>query len=179
MGRNGQGYGRSRRLKIIELLIVVGIVVIVAAIAIPAFASQAKKTVLRRNADTLALEVKSRIALDECGCDLSAEIADDVRSGDLGEFINPCSGSRAIVCDLHDAAASQPPAVLVSDDPAFAFRTFRPSSDVRSRLAGTLVVSISGTGGASSVDVYFVDPDGSPSPSPSAVGITGETALLQ
>jgi type II secretory pathway pseudopilin PulG len=181
VARRTQDLERSGRLRVLELLIVAVIVIVVAVIAIPAFASQAKKTVLQRNADTLALQVKSQIALEDCTPTLGAALVADLRSGELGEYVNPCSGSRAIVsADAPTASAiTLRPAVLVTDEPQYTFKGFSPSAATKSRLAGTLIVSISTSGGASTVDVYYVDLDGGPSPSPSALAISGEAALVQ
>jgi type II secretory pathway pseudopilin PulG len=166
---------------VLELLIVAAIVIVVAAIAIPAFASQARKTVLERNADTLALQVKSHIALGDCTPTLGAALVADLRSGELGDYVNPCGGSRAVVsaCTPSASTIARRPAVLVTDDPRYTFKGFSPSAATKSRLAGTLIVSISTSGGASTVDVYYVDLDGGPSPSPSVLAISGDAALSQ
>jgi type II secretory pathway pseudopilin PulG len=181
MARRTQDLERSGRLRVLELLIVAVIVIVVAAIAIPAFGSRAKETALQRNAGSLALQVKSHIALEDCTPTLAAALVADLRSGELGEYVNPCSGSRAIVsADAPSASAStRRPAVLVTDEPQYTFESFIPSAATKSRLAGTLIVSISTSGGVPTVDVYYVDRDGGPSPSPSALGISGEATLAQ
>ena len=172
------GRARHARSSVIEMLIVIAIVGVVAALAIPAFASQAKRSVLRQNAESLALQMKSYLALDldpayvadgdqatSAGAGqgaLSTTLAGALRSGTAGRFVNPYSGSRVIVCaSAPPASASHArPAVWITDDAHYASAQFRSSATTRSQLAGTVLVVFVARDGRSTIDVFFVDASG-------------------
>jgi hypothetical protein len=165
----------GRRLPVLQAVIVFAVAALVAGLAIPALAAQAKSSVLKQNQAALALQVKAEmVLLPDTGLPLDASrfgddeasapaaLAADLRRGAAGSFVNPYGGSAAIVCSdappASDAASS--PAVWITDDPHYSSATFRPSQLSRSRLAGCLVVAFSWESGATRVDVYYVDADG-------------------
>jgi type II secretory pathway pseudopilin PulG len=194
MRRTTQRYN-GLHFSVLQLLIVCAITGVVAALAIPAFGAQAKKSVLRQNAETLALQVKSDLALDHsleyvadgdgavAGDDdpqaLSTALSGALRSGAPGHFVNPFSGSRAIVCAAAPPASSAfaRPAVWITDDPHYAYAQFRPSAVTRSQLAGALVVAFVTRDGVGTVDVYFVDGAGERSPAAAALALSDDDTL--
>ena len=175
MRRRTSESGDGRRLPVLQLLIVCAIAGVVAALAIPAFGGQAKRSVLRQNAQALALQVQTYLALDlstEYVADsdgavahadghgaLSTELSGALRSGAAGRFANPISGSGAVVCAGAPPASSglARPAVWITDDPHYAYAQFRSSAVTKSQLAGTLVVVFVTRDGVGTVDVFFVD----------------------
>jgi hypothetical protein len=185
----------GRRFSVLQLLIVCAIAAAVAALAIPAFGVQARKSVLRQNAETLALQVKSDLAFDldvvydadgdtaVAGDDglraLSMALSGALRSGDAGRFVNPFSGSRAIVCAAESPASSAlaRPAVWITDDQHYAYMQFNSSAVTRSQLAGTLVVALVTRDGVGTVDVYFVDGAGERSPDAAALALSVDGTL--
>lgn len=178
----GTGVAKGgRRLSALQALIVFAVVGLVAALAIPALATQAKTSVLGQNQDALALQVRTQVALgpdatfatyaslptdDSNAAALSAALSEDLRSGAAGRFVNPVSGSAAIVSGAPPASGSAAqPAVWITDDPHYAYAAFRPTEVTSSGLAGTLVVAFAGKGDGTSIDVYYVDARGRRSPS--------------
>lgn len=163
---------------VLQVLIVCAIVAAVAGIGLPVYASQAKDTVLRENAASLGLQVKSRLALDlyggfvadgdgdeACGADgsVSAALARALRAGEAGRFKNPVSGSTAIVCQSEpprDAGLARP-AVWITDDHAFAYGSFSASAALSHDLEGTLLVVFVGRDDrTSAIDVFCVERGG-------------------
>jgi hypothetical protein len=175
---------------VVQALIVFAIVAVVAALAIPAYAARAKDSVLRTNAKTLELEVKSYLAVgledDAATADetetgnarSAAEIIADAlvrpRNGVSGYYVNPLSGSHAIVLQtaLPPIAASTPPAVWITDDQGYAYSAFTASPETKSRLGGTLmIVFLTHAGHTIDLDVFYVDPAGRRSQSFGTVAI--------
>jgi hypothetical protein len=183
----------GRRFSVLQLLIVCTIAALVAALAIPAFGAQARKSVLRQNAETLALQVKNDLALDRspgyvaegdrAAGDgpqaLSTDLSVTLRSGEAGHFVNPFSGSRAIVCAVAPAASTAlaRPAVWITDDQHYAYAQFRSSAVTRSQLAGTLVVAFVTRDGVERVDVYFVDGAGERAHSAAALALSDDDTV--
>ena len=190
MRRRTSESGHGRRLPVLQLLIVCAIAGVVAALAIPAFGAQAKRSILRQNAQTLALQVQTDLALDlstEYVADsdgaaadddglgaLSTELSGALRGGAAGHFVNPISGSGAIVCAEATPASSglARPAVWITDDQHYAYAQFKPSAVTRSQLAGTLVVAFVTRDGVGTVDVFFVDDTGERSPVAAALALS-------
>lgn len=178
---------------VVQALIVFAIAGIVAAMAIPVYAARAKESVLRENAQTLELEVKSYLALDLDATYVadSATVAGagmDQRSASLviaqalrgrgdrtsAYYVNPLGGSRAIVCQttLPSTAGDTPPAVWITDDQRYAYAAFTASPTTKSRLRGTLmIVFISESGRTSGIEVFYVDAAGQRSPTATVLAI--------
>jgi type II secretory pathway pseudopilin PulG len=170
----------------LETLIVLGIVGLIAAVGIPAYASQAQKSVLRQNAQSLALQVKSYLALDlspayvadgeQAGGGegtVSTALSGALRSGTAGRFTNPFSGSRVIACESAPPASPSRarPAVWITDDAHYDYAAFRTSATTESQLAGTLVVVFVTEAGVNSVEVFYVDAHGGRSPAAAALAL--------
>ena len=174
-------------LPVIQLLIVVAIVGIVAAMAIPVYAARAKESVLRQNAKTLELEVRSYLAASLDATCVAADktvagagtyeqrgafevIAQTLRGpadGISASYVNPLCGSHAIVSQatLPSAAGSPPPAVWITDDQHYAYAAFTASPTTKSRLRGTLmVVFVTHGGRTSGIEIFYVDGAGKRSP---------------
>jgi type II secretory pathway pseudopilin PulG len=171
---------------VLEALIVFAIVGLVAAIGIPAYASQAQKSVLRQNAQSLSLQVKNYLALDlspayvadgeQAGGGegaVSTALGGALRSGTAGRFTNPMSGSRVIVCESAPPASPSRarPAVWITDDAHYAYAAFRTSATTKSQLAGTLVVVFVAEAGVNSVEVFYIDAHGGRSPAAVALAL--------
>jgi len=194
MTRQTPRRGTDTGFAVIQALIVLAITGIVAAMAIPVYAARAKESVLRENAKTLELEVKSYLALglgatyvtdnetvagagtdDERGA--SEVIAQALRGpgeGISAYYVNPLCGSHAIVCQtaLPSTAGDTPPAVWTTDDQRYAYGAFTASPTTKSRLRGTLmVVFITHSGRTSGMEVFYVDASGERSPTSTALAI--------
>jgi hypothetical protein len=157
---------------VVQTLIVLGIAVVVAAIAIPVYATKAKDSVLQQNAGSLVLQIKGCVALDldptyvadgDADGSLSTTIARALRApgaGSWGHYVNPLSGSDRILCQT--ASPTSPgdlrPAVWITDDQRYAFAAVGSSATMRSQLAGTLLVVFTPVGGpASAVDIFYIN----------------------
>ena len=191
MRRRTAESGHKRRLPALQLLIVCAIAGVVAALAIPAFGGQAKRSILRQNAQTLALQVQTDLALDlstvyvadsdGAAADdddiqaLSTELSGALRSRAAGRFVNPFSGSGAVVCAGAPPTSSDlaRPAVWITDDQHYAYAQFKSSAVTRSQLAGTLVVAFVTRDGVGTVDVFFVDGAGERSSLAAALALSG------
>jgi hypothetical protein len=170
----------GRRLPVLQALIVLAVAGLVAALAIPALAAQAKTSVLRQNQVELALQIRTHVVLcadatqaggvtSSSGAGAAAAIASTLsgeqRSGQGGRFSNPFSGSSAIVySSAPPAARATRPGVWVTDDARYAYAAFRPSQITRSQLAGSLVVVAVEDGDTVTFDVSYVDSHGRRSP---------------
>src|SRR5664279_3750662 len=102
MTRRTPEHQTRKTFTVIQALIVFAIVGVFAGIAIPVYASRAKDSVLRQNADSLALQVRSYLALDldpvyiadadkAPGADqddVSTTLAAALRSGTAGRYLN-------------------------------------------------------------------------------------------
>jgi type II secretory pathway pseudopilin PulG len=164
----------------IEVLIVFAIVGVFAGIAIPVYASRAKDAVLRQNADSLALQVRSYLALDlapayvadgdpAAGASqnaVSTALAAALRSGSAGRFLNPYSGSRTVLCQSEPptSARGARPAVWITDDPHYAYDAITCSTVTKDQLAGTLLVVFVTQGTTETVDVFYIDAAGERAP---------------
>jgi hypothetical protein len=166
MRRSADDLRRSRRIRILELVVITVVAAAVAALAIPAFAAKARQTVLHENGDTLALQLRSHLVLDEDPCALEADLQRDLRSGELGSFVNPYSGSAEILCDddVREGTAPARPAVLFTSDQRYARAALKTSATTVSELAGTLIVCLVTRDGALTADVGFVRADGTAAP---------------
>jgi hypothetical protein len=171
----------GRRFTVLQALIVFAVAGLVAALAIPAFAAQAKTSVLRQNQAQLALQIKTQVVLaaDTTGVTgvfsssdaaaaaaITSALSEGQRSGQDGRFSNPLSGSSAIVCsNAPPASRAAGPAVWITDNAAYAATAFRPSRPPCLQLAGSLVVVAVEKGDTVTLDVSYVDGHGRRSPS--------------
>ena len=181
MARRSRRRGSDAGFAVVQTLVVLAIAGIVAAMAIPVYAARAKESVLRQNAATLELEVKSYLAAgldDRDGeANASAVIAHALcgpGAGISAWYVNPLCGSRAVVCQtaLPAGTGSVPPAVWITDDQGYAFGEFTASTTTKSRLRGTLmIVSIVHDGRTSGVEVFYVDAAGHRSPTSTTIAI--------
>jgi hypothetical protein len=172
----------GRHHPVLQALIVLAVAGLVAALAIPAFAAQAKTSVLRQNQVQLALQVKTCLVLDTGSSDvngvssatdmgaataIASVLREEQHGGGDGHFGNPLSGSSAIVCSSTPPAArgSARPAVWVTDSADFAYAAFGPSRMARPQLAGSLVVAAVEKNDTVTIDIYYIDGHGRRSPS--------------
>jgi len=172
---------------VVQALIVFAIVGVFAGIAIPVYASRAKDTVLRQNADSLALQVRSYLALDldsayvadndrEPGIAqdaVSATLAAALRSGAAGRNLNPYSGSRTVLCQSEPptSASAARPAVWITDDQHYAYSAITRSIVTKDQLAGTLLVVFVAQGTTGTIDVFYVDAAGERAPLAAALAL--------
>jgi type II secretory pathway pseudopilin PulG len=170
----------GRRLPALEVLVVFAIVGVFAGIGIPVYAARAKDTVLRQNADSLALQTRSYLALDlapgyvadgdwppaTAQNAVSTTLAGALRSGTAGRYLNPYSGSRAVVCQSHPptSASGARPAVWITDDQHYAYAAITRTIVTEDQLAGTLLVVFVTSGSTQTVDVFYIDAAGARSP---------------
>ena len=187
MTRRASEHQTHKSFSVLQLLIVFAIVGVFAGIAIPVYASRAKDTVLRQNAGSLALQVRSYLALDldsayvadgdqAQGTDqdnVSAALAAALRSGTAGRFVNPYSRGRAVLCQSEPptSASGARPAVWITDDPHYAYAAITRSIVTRDQLAGTLVVAFVTQGATETIDVFYVDAAGERAPLAAALAL--------
>ncbi|HZL64928.1 MAG TPA: hypothetical protein VFD50_08340 [Thermoleophilia bacterium] len=187
MTRRTSEHQTGKGFTVIEALIVFAIVGVFAAIAIPVYASRAKDTVLRQNAGSLALQVRSYVALDLSpaylaesdqaqGTDqdaVSTTLAAALRNGVAGRYLNPYSGSRTVFCQSEPptSASVARPAVWITDDPHYAYSVITPSVITKDQLAGTLLVIFVTQGVSETVDVFYVDAAGERAPLAAALAL--------
>jgi len=166
---------------VVQTLVVLAIAGIVAAMAIPVYAARAKESVLRQNAATLELEVKSYLAAgldDSDGEENASAVIAHALCGPGAAisawYVNPLCGSRAVVSQtaLPAGAGGVPPAVWITDDQRYAHASFTASPTTKRRLRGTLmVVSITHDGRTSGVEIFYVDASGRRSPTATTIAI--------
>jgi hypothetical protein len=172
---------RDRGFAVLQLLIVCAVAAIVAAIALPVYASRAKDVVLQENTRNLERQVQSCLAVgldpafvpdgdrDADDDTLSATLSRVLRSGargDAGRYVNPLTGSTAIICQSAPpcAAGKNRPAVWITDDQDAAHEALAECGRTNAALAGTLLVVFDvDDGTTTSIDVFYVDRDGRPS----------------
>jgi hypothetical protein len=185
MMRTTSEHRTRRRVSAIQVLIVFAIVGVFAGIAIPVYASRAKDTVLRQNVDSLALQVRSYLALDlastyvadgdqsSCQEAVSTTLAAALRSGTAGRFLNPYGGSRDVVCRSAPPASASGarPAVWITDDQHYAYAAITRSFVTKDQLAGTLVVVFVTRGTTGTIDVFYIDAAGERSPLAAALAL--------
>ena len=166
---------------LLQLLIVCAIAAIVAAIALPVYASRAKGVVLQENARNLQEQVQTCLVtgLDPAFVpDGDADAGHDAVSttlsrilrcrarGDAGRYVNPLNGSTAIICRSAPPSTigKYRPAVWITDDQSAAREALADSGRTNAALAGTLLVVFRvDNGRTTSIDVFSVDRDGRPS----------------
>ena len=194
VSRQARSAGSQAGFAVVQTLIVFAVAGIIAAMAIPVYAARAKESVLRENAKTLELEVKSYLAL---GLDatyitdnetVAGAGTDDGRSaseiitralggpedGISAYYINPLCGSHAVVCQtaLPSTAGGVPPAVWITDDQRYAYGAFAASPTTKSWLRGTLmIVFITRGDRTSGIEVFYVDAAGQRSPTATTLAI--------
>ena len=149
--------------------------------------TRAKDTVLRQNADSLALQVRSYLALDldpayvadndqEPGIAqnaVSVTLAAALRSGAAGRYLNPYSGSRTVLCQSEPPSSTSGarPAVWITDDQHYAYDAITRSIVTKDQLAGTLLVVFVTQGATETIDVFYVDATGERAPVAAALAL--------
>ena len=194
MSRQARSAGSQAGLAVVQTLIVFAVAGIVAAMAIPAYAARARESVIRENAKTLELEVKSYLALDldatyvadneavagaktddgRAASEIIAQALGGPEDGISAYYVNPLCGSHAIVCQsaLPSTAGGTPPAVWITNDQRYAYGAFAASPTTKSRLRGTLmIVFITGGDRTSGIEVFYVDAAGQRSPTATTLAI--------
>ena len=167
----------GRRLPVLQALIVFAVVGLLAALAIPALAGQAKESVLRQNQATLAPKLRTQLVLaleegplpsaspsvdEDAPGPLAASVACLVRDGAADGFVNPYSGSSAVVStpSLSVRDTDPAPAVWITDDGRYILEHFQPTALTRSSLGGSLVIAVGEPGGGTVLQLYYVDAEG-------------------
>ena len=195
MSRPATRAGSQTGFPVVQALIVAVIAVIVVAIAVPVYAARAKESVLRQNAATLELEVKSylvsgleatRVASihtvadaepndEHSASEIIAQALVGPGPGISPYYVNPINGSRAVVYQTASplTAGDSPPAVWVTDDQRLAYGAFTASPSTKSRFGGTLMVVFITRGGVTSgVEIFYVDAAGERSPTATTLAIS-------
>jgi type II secretory pathway pseudopilin PulG len=159
----------------LELLVIVVIVCVVAAIGIPVLHAQAKISVLSQNLQTLGQMVQEQL-IEGYSCDyrpsgegdpsvyLSTHLQESLDAMGKAGYANPTvdSGNRRVILNSSTISADSPPvspAVFITDSDDYQYQEFPGLAEGDGRLlAGTLVVSFNPE--AQTVDVFYVDGDG-------------------
>ncbi len=159
----------------LELLVVVVIVCVLAAIGVPTLHAKAKTTVLDANMRILAETVEEQVLLgysteyqpsgegDPSLC-LSARLEEILGSASEAGFVNPVVGAdegRAIVNSSSVPAdpGSVPPAVLITNAALCRYDSFGSLAEAgRLALAGALIVAFNPE--TRTLDVFYVDESG-------------------
>jgi hypothetical protein len=194
MGRSASHRRQQEGFAVLQLFIVIAIVLLVVGMAVPVYAAMTKQSVLLQNAQSLALEAKSSLALDldptyapasaergvvttmnaqNVSLAIEAALRDGRAGGPAGHYVNPTNGSEMIVNQkaLPTGSASSP-AVWMTDDVAYSYSDFASGAEAKAHLAGTLVVAFVVTHGrTSAIDVFYVDATGVKSPEVTTLAI--------
>jgi type II secretory pathway pseudopilin PulG len=159
----------------LEVLVIVVIVCVVAAIGVPTLRDRAKASVLEVNLESLGSLVAEQ-AMQDYDPDyrasgdgdptryLSTHLEELLNIAGESGYVNPIVGSQngRVVLNsrtLPTDARSVPPAVFMTDATQCQYVFFSALSDTSRRaLAGTLIVAFNRE--ARTVDVFFVEADG-------------------
>jgi type II secretory pathway pseudopilin PulG len=159
----------------LELLVIVVIVCVVAAIGVPVLHARAKISVLSQNLQTLGQMVQEQV-IEGYSCDyrpsgegdstvyLSTRLEECLNAMGKAGYANPtvASGDRRVVLNsstITTDPAPPSPAVFITDSPECRYLAFPGLDEDDSRLlAGSLVVSFNLD--ARTVDVFYVTGDG-------------------
>jgi hypothetical protein len=160
---------------VLEVLVIVVIVCVVAAIGIPTLRDRAKGSVLELNLESLGSFVMEE-AMEGYSPDyrpsgegsparyLSTHLEESLDLAGKAGYVNPVVGSGEGRVVLNSSVApkdplSVPPAVFITDAPECEYLFFNALPDAsRLLLAGTLIVAFNPE--ARTVDVFFVDRNG-------------------
>lgn len=188
MHRRAPASGSQSGFSVLQILITAAVAAIFATIAVPVYAARAKESVLKENAKTIELEMKShlmqgldadcRMAVDtdarERASQLIAQALQDRTDGQWADYVNPLGGNRAIVGQtrLPIGPNGMPPAVWVTSNQQYAYSAFAASETTERDLAGTLmVVLISRDGRTSCIELFYVTASGERSPTATVLAI--------
>jgi type II secretory pathway pseudopilin PulG len=177
---NGEHQGRVRRpqpagFSALELLVIIVIICVVAAIGVPTLHARAKTSVLESNLQSLAELVTEKVAegyspqyrqSGDGNADryLSTYLEESLSTAIDGRYVNPTVGktSGTTIVNTSLPAPGSPetrPAVLITDSADYQYLLFNTlAASEREALAGTLVVAFDQQG--ASVDVFYVDGKG-------------------
>ncbi len=188
MHRRAPITGSQSGFSVLQTLIAVAVAAIFATVAVPVYAARAKESVLKENAKTLELELKSHLmeGLDadcrtagdtdamERASQLIAQALQDHTDGQWADYVNALDGSRAIVGQtrLPIGANGVPPAVWVTGNQQYSYSAFVASQTTERDLAGTLmVVLINRDGRTSCIELFYVTASGERSPTATVLAI--------
>jgi type II secretory pathway pseudopilin PulG len=165
---------RQHGFSVLEVLVIVAIVSVIAALAVPRIHTKAREAFLDSNMRSLASTVQDLVlegfdsayrSTDDGGADtyISTNLETSLReSAGKAQYVNPyarSTTSRTIINSSTVAGdpAITPPAVFVTDNPACRYDSFDSQLDVATRrqLAGTIMVQFNAPEGR--LDVFFVD----------------------
>jgi type II secretory pathway pseudopilin PulG len=163
----------------LEVLVIIVILCVVAAVGVPTLHARAKHSVLEMNLQSLGSLVEQQITegfnpkYRESGEGDAAKYLSnhlEVTLADVssGNYVNPTvatpSKGRAVVNTSlpPSPGGDERPAVLITDAPRYQYIFFNTLEEsIRAALAGSLVIAFDAT--TQSVDVFFVDAKGNKS----------------
>lgn len=162
----------ERGFSALELLVIVVIVCVLAAIGIPSLHARAKTTVLQANLQTLAETVSEQV-LEEYSTEYRPSGEGDPedhlsthleQSLGAAGYVNPVVGADGGRVILNSGSvptdpASLPPAIFITDSPRCLSQSFDDLPDASRRLlVGTLIVAFDAE--SCTVEVFYVDENG-------------------
>jgi|WetSurMetagenome_2_1015567.scaffolds.fasta_scaffold15053_6 type II secretory pathway pseudopilin PulG len=167
---------REQGFSALELLVIVVILCVVAAVGVPTLHARAKHSVLEMNLQSLASLVEEEITEGfnpryrasgdgDAAKYLSNHLEVTLADVSAGEYVNPTVATpgrgRAVVNTSLPPSGSgdERPAVLITDAPRYQYVFFSTLEEsIRAALAGSLVIAFDAT--RQSVDIFFVDAKG-------------------
>ena len=175
----GRPSRREQGFSALEVLVIVVILCVVAAVGVPTLHARAKHSVLEMNLQSLASLVEQEITEGfnpkyrqsgegDAAKYLSNHLEATLADVSAGVYVNPTvatpSRGRAVVNASLPPSRSEGerPAVLITDAPRYQYVFFNTLEDsIRAALAGSLVIAFDAA--RRSVDIFFVDAEGNKS----------------